>query len=325
MEAASSRFYDKGLNMDFKDNPDKIAAKMTAERLKREYERTNNLLLKKIKSDKIWANWETDYGSFFESIIKSNRYKTCIEIGVAHGQTTGHMCRAAQNIGGHVYGFDIWDSHGSAKNNFEQKSSMELVDRQLKPRWPGIFTLNKIDSLNPEFPTFLKETLQNKPIDFAFIDGDHSYAGIKNDFKAVYPLLSPSGVIAFHDTAWIDGCREFVLDLRAKFHDGTFDIVDFHFGGDPEQWPGGRSGCGISLLVKRSFALKKVPIQNVCGSLSTEQEIETREQEWLLKQIETKNKTFDLDEYNKKRSNEEMCTKRFGVHRERKWGCKKWK
>ena len=35
--------------------------------------------------------------------------------------------------------------------------------------------------------------------DFIFIDGDHTYHGVKRDFEMYKNLLSPRGVIAFHD------------------------------------------------------------------------------------------------------------------------------
>lgn len=39
----------------------------------------------------------------------------------------------------------------------------------------------------------------NHPIDFAFIDGDHSYEGVKADFLNYGPLIRPGGIIGFHD------------------------------------------------------------------------------------------------------------------------------
>jgi len=36
-------------------------------------------------------------------------------------------------------------------------------------------------------------------IDLLVVDGDHSYEGVCRDIEAWVPLLSPSGIIAFHD------------------------------------------------------------------------------------------------------------------------------
>jgi predicted O-methyltransferase YrrM len=45
----------------------------------------------------------------------------------------------------------------------------------------------------------LKQTLNDNKIDFLFLDGDHSYEGIKQDFEWYAPLVRSGGMIAFHD------------------------------------------------------------------------------------------------------------------------------
>lgn len=37
--------------------------------------------------------------------------------------------------------------------------------------------------------------------DFLFIDGDHSYDGVRRDFELYAPLVAPGGVIALHDVS----------------------------------------------------------------------------------------------------------------------------
>jgi predicted O-methyltransferase YrrM len=37
------------------------------------------------------------------------------------------------------------------------------------------------------------------PVDFLFIDGDHTYDGVAADFELYGPLVRPGGLIAFHD------------------------------------------------------------------------------------------------------------------------------
>lgn len=38
-------------------------------------------------------------------------------------------------------------------------------------------------------------------MDFIFIDGDHSYAGVKNDTAKAFEMLAPGGIIVWHDFA----------------------------------------------------------------------------------------------------------------------------
>jgi len=38
-----------------------------------------------------------------------------------------------------------------------------------------------------------------RKLDFLFIDGDHTYEGVKRDFKMYSSLVKKGGIIAFHD------------------------------------------------------------------------------------------------------------------------------
>ena len=58
-----------------------------------------------------------------------------------------------------------------------------------------------IEGNSHEYTTFLKmkRILGDKKLDFLFIDGDHTYEGVKRDFRMFYPLVREEGIIAFHD------------------------------------------------------------------------------------------------------------------------------
>lgn len=226
---------------------------------------------------KIMAEWSDNcQGPLLKSLIQLNQCKTIVEIGVSCGTSTRWMCEGAKLSGGHVYGFDCWERHGSLMQ-FEATSTKEDVENYLiENGHEEVFTLNKIDSKSTEFIGMLKQMCPK--IDLAFIDGDHSYGGIFNDFSYVYPLLNPEGgIIMFHDTLMIDGCREFIIDLRTIFNDGTFDIVDFPWGNN--------NRVGISLLVKRSYPLINLPIFEKSGSPSSHEEIFAKEKSWLKEEI----------------------------------------
>lgn len=56
----------------------------------------------------------------------------------------------------------------------------------------------------------LKELLGGEKLDFVFIDGDHTYEGVKKDFEMYSPLVKAGAIIAFHDIIVYppeDGCE----------------------------------------------------------------------------------------------------------------------
>jgi predicted O-methyltransferase YrrM len=55
------------------------------------------------------------------------------------------------------------------------------------------------NSHDPRTMKKIRQLLDGRPLELLFIDGDHSYQGVKADFELYSPLVSPEGVIAFHD------------------------------------------------------------------------------------------------------------------------------
>ena len=226
-----------------------------------------------------WEENSEAHGSLFQKIIEYNRFKNIVEIGVDMGTTTKYLCEGAKKYDGKVYGFDLFGAHGQWKQ-FGRISTKNNVEKYLDGFGIDNYKIYKVNSFHVEDMTNIIEK-DIGVIDFVFIDGDHSYKGIKNDFDIVYPLLSPHGIIAFHDTLKIDGCREFIIDLRTKFNDGTFDVIDMPWGTDRRE--------GISILVKRTYPILDMEIDESCGSPSDYDTIYKKEQDWYKKEIE-KNK-----------------------------------
>ena len=64
---------------------------------------------------------------------------------------------------------------------------------------------------------------EDKSIDLAFIDGDHSYEGVKGDLKAIWEKMKPKSTILLHDCSHgsktlqgvMDFCNDNKLDLNA--------------------------------------------------------------------------------------------------------------
>ncbi len=55
------------------------------------------------------------------------------------------------------------------------------------------------DSHSTKTLEMVKKYFSGQKIDFAFIDGDHTYEGVRSDFSLYVPLVRKGGIIALHD------------------------------------------------------------------------------------------------------------------------------
>lgn len=85
----------------------------------------------------------------------------------------------------------------------------------------------------------VKEILNGKQLDYLFIDGDHTYNGVKKDFELYSPFVKTGGTIVFHDVAFHEGSSCEVdkywneLKVNYKYH----EFID-----NPNQ---GKFGIGV--------------------------------------------------------------------------------
>ena len=54
--------------------------------------------------------------------------------------------------------------------------------------------------------------MQIKSIDLFFIDGNHSYEGVKADWGAYKGFLKEDSIVVFHDRGWAEGVKRVVLE-----------------------------------------------------------------------------------------------------------------
>lgn len=89
----------------------------------------------------------------------------------------------------------------------------------------------------------VRSLLYGVHLDFLFIDGDHSYSGVKRDFELYSPLVRSGGLIAFHDIARHPanvGCKvdRFWAEIRSRFrHEELIENPDQGGKGIGILWP----------------------------------------------------------------------------------------
>lgn len=89
------------------------------------------------------------------------------------------------------------------------------------------------------------------PIDFLFIDGDHSYEGVKQDFEMYSPFVRPGGIIAFHDINDTERHRERNVYV-GKFWNEIKDKYEHYEFNANEDW------AGIGVIVKGGVKVEDV-------------------------------------------------------------------
>jgi len=128
-------------------------------------------------------------------LARSLKPKVCVEIGSACGKSACAVGLALRrNGGGNLFAID---PHSSTNwNDTNSVDSYPIITENL--RKAGV----------TEYVEIVRQTSGaaakgwNRKIDLIFIDGDHSYEGVKADWELFLPHLNEFGVVVFHDTLW---------------------------------------------------------------------------------------------------------------------------
>jgi cephalosporin hydroxylase len=160
-------------------------------------------------------------------LLSERELNVVIEIGSAHGGTYWAWCRlatpTAQLVSVDLPGNDEWDARVRSY-----------------PRPTQTQTLIRADSHAPQTVRSL-EGLKGS-VDLLFLDGDHSYEGVRADFENYAPLVRPGGLIAFHDVESTNHPASQVDRLWTQLRD-LYDAREIIDAADDEQT--GRYGIGV--------------------------------------------------------------------------------
>jgi predicted O-methyltransferase YrrM len=149
--------------------------------------------------------------------------KTVLEIGTARGGSLFLWTQYLSSLE-RICSIDL----GSHIDNFEERT--RLFDKFADIEMNFVIADSHLSNTREVTERKLDQT-----VDFLFIDGDHSYEGVKSDFQMYRDLVSNNGLIAFHDIVneeW-PGVGRFWREIKPRFE--TTEIIR-----DPE-----RIGIGI--------------------------------------------------------------------------------
>lgn len=162
--------------------------------------------------------------------IKGRNLDTVLEIGTAKGGVLYLLSRIS-NSDAKIISIDLPEGKfGGGYPKWKVSIFQEFTTND-----QDIHLIRK----NSHHARTLKETrgvLDGDKIDLLFIDGDHSYEGVKSDFDMYAPLVKDGGIIAFHDI--VSGPRENVggvprlwREIKEEYQNNTEFVKDWEQGG----------------------------------------------------------------------------------------------
>ena len=169
--------------------------------------------------------------------LKGRPMKNVVEIGTAAGGTFYVLCQVAPNDA-QIISIDL---PGGPFGGGYEIDDLRLFKRYGKLGQTLFFM--REDSQTEDTKKMLMKHLDNKEIDVLFIDGDHSYEGVKKDFELYEPLVAKGGVIIFHDICKHATAPECQVD---KFWNEIKDKYESKELIDPNETDWG----GIGILIK---------------------------------------------------------------------------
>lgn len=115
-----------------------------------------------------------------------------LEIGTASGGTFWLWCQLATQTG-HIISLDL----PLAKFNNNQRYNKGLLKSYGKPS--QLLSFIKKNSHTDKAESKLKKILEPFALDLLFIDGDHTYEGVKEDYHRYSKYVRKDGLIILHD------------------------------------------------------------------------------------------------------------------------------
>jgi predicted O-methyltransferase YrrM len=136
-----------------------------------------------------------------------------IEIGVYEGINTVVISRALAK-GGKAFGIDPFFKGALGICYHKVIAKLHLKRNSVKDK---VILVEK----------FSFDAVGDVPeaVDLIFIDGDHSYEGIRKDWQLYAEKLRPGGIMALHDTSVVGSGAGGVLD-SVRFYDDVIQLDD---------------------------------------------------------------------------------------------------
>ncbi len=188
-----------------------------------------------------WVGWTIrpmqipeEFGKLLE-IVRERKVSRMLEVGTASGGTLFLFTRVL-NVDAKIVSLDLPRGRfGGGYEDFKMGFFTNFAKENQH------IYLVRADSHTQASFAAVKALLEDQLTDFVFIDGDHTYEGVKADFQMYSQLVRKGGLIAFHDIC--KGPPEFVGEVHRFWNEIKDSYQTEEIIANPKQ-----KGFGIGLL-----------------------------------------------------------------------------
>jgi predicted O-methyltransferase YrrM len=154
-----------------------------------------------ISQASLWTPIPPVWGVFLMRLVRQLRPQSCLELGTGIGISAGYEAAALElNGGGRLITLD-----GSAEWATVAEEGLSLLG------------LGRVEfSVGPIAGTLPDALERSAPVDYAFVDAEHTEKATVGYFESIVPHMSPQGVMVFDDIPW---SRELRRTWRRIAHD----------------------------------------------------------------------------------------------------------
>lgn len=128
-------------------------------------------------------------------LFRRLNFKLGCEVGVERARFSKILCHA--NPGLKLYGVDPWLIYEGYRDHVSQDRLNEFYNETRERMKPFNFQIIRDFSINAA------NRLNDKVLDFVYIDARHDYESVKEDIRAWHPIVKKGGIVSGHD--YIDG------------------------------------------------------------------------------------------------------------------------
>jgi predicted O-methyltransferase YrrM len=128
-------------------------------------------------------------------LLRVERPRRVLEIGLDEGGTLFLWTRVSASDA-HVVSVDT-----RPIGPLGMRAPFPLARRAFAHDRQRVDLIMPADSHDPATRARVEALFAGAPVDFLFIDGDHSREGVWQDFRMYSPLVRPGGLVAFHDVS----------------------------------------------------------------------------------------------------------------------------